>query len=152
MVTVVIPLCLMGCRNAAVSGSDAGVASIEVVRTWRDLLDQPAISVGDCTARVGIEALKAPRNSGVLLYCLTEGYSLPEKGYAGDPLGPLTIRIRHENERQKESGVQVAAKWADAEDIRNSVALFRLSIPLPARACITSSCCRQKASCLRQRN
>ncbi len=68
---------------------------VPVVRTWGDLLRQPAIRVGDShSVRVGVEASSARVHSGVLLYCLFEGpRSYEFRHNRGQPFGPLTVEV-----------------------------------------------------------
>jgi hypothetical protein len=69
-------------------------ARIPVVKTWKQLQSLPPIDVGGgVKVRLGLEAAKAPRWSGVLLYCLTEGYLPPEGGEGKVPLGPVYVTI-----------------------------------------------------------
>jgi hypothetical protein len=69
-------------------------ARVPVVKTWKQLQSLPPIDLGGgVKVRLGLEADKAPRWSGVLLYCLTEGYRPPEADEGPVPLGPLHVRI-----------------------------------------------------------
>lgn len=117
-------------RAAETSSANGGAPPIQVVKTWQDLLSQPAIPVGTGAARLGIEARSAPCACGVLLYCLTEGYSLPREWKESSRIGPFQIEVRHETD---EAGKVVeVGKMArlDPPDIGHSTALFRKSIPL----------------------
>ena len=105
--------------------------SIRTVRTWEDLLKQPAVDIGTGTARLGIEALRAPYTSGVLLYCMTEGWSPPHTWNEPSRLGPFTVEVRHEQETPG-FAAQTAqtAVWPDAPDTKRSIMLFRRTVPL----------------------
>jgi hypothetical protein len=73
---------------------------VKVVRTWGDLTQQPTIDAGDgVSVRLGIGASHGPLNSGVLLYCLADGYNYfehPNITLAG--LGPLSVSMRRGEE------------------------------------------------------
>jgi len=101
--------------------------AVPVVKTWMDLLDQPAIPVGPGTARLGIEAQSAPCGSGVLLYCLTEGFPLPREWGTGR-LGPFRIAIEHDGVGEAPSaGLCERDEWPDTA---RAFVLFRKTIPL----------------------
>jgi len=62
------------------------------VRAWGDLLNQKPIAIGGgVLIRLGIESKKAPVNSGILLYCLTEGFQPPNNWGRSDLIGPIAI-------------------------------------------------------------
>jgi hypothetical protein len=67
--------------------------TVAVVRTWADLMGQPAINLeGGITVRLGLEADACPRNGGVLLYCLTDGYAPPATFEGPDNfVGPVQV-------------------------------------------------------------
>jgi hypothetical protein len=104
---------------------------IAVVKTWQDLIRQPAIDMGGgVRVRLGIEAAKTPRWSGVLLYCLTEGFKRPEGGSGPVPLGPVfvTCTLRDGLRRLKEK-----ANWARKASEREENAAYLLFVkPLVA--------------------
>jgi hypothetical protein len=66
-----------------------------VVRTWGELARQPAIKIGGgITVRLGLSADHCPLNSGVLIYCLSEGYdALRTHETNTDRLGPLWVNV-----------------------------------------------------------
>ena len=67
-----------------------------MVKTWRQLRTLPPIELGvGVKVRLGLQAAKAPRWSGVLLYCLTEGYR-PPAGVDGAPptYGSVQMAVR----------------------------------------------------------
>ena len=115
---------------APVPKTSRDATSIQVVKTWQDLLNQPAIHAGQGKARLGVEARSAPCMSGILLYCLTEGYSLPRERQERNRLGPFRMEIRHENDTVEKSREAGKMAWNDPPDIGHSTALFRQSIPL----------------------
>ncbi len=117
--------------NEATSAGEttATVASIQVVQTWQDLMNQPPTPLGTGTARLGIEAKRSPYRSGILLYCLTDGYSLPRKWRERCRLGPFKVEIQHERDT-RERVQEGDAMMQDPPDIARSTALFRHSIPL----------------------
>lgn len=97
---------LAGCATEPKPGE---LPSIRVIRTWRDLLDQPEI--GDRpkdgaigaeqivpTIRLGIETTSCRLHDGVLIYALTRGYAPPEE-FSGLrdrntlSLGPVRVAV-----------------------------------------------------------
>ena len=50
------------------NAQEGGPQSIQVVRTWQDLLDQPAIELKTGTARVGIDTTTGLVDGAVVLY------------------------------------------------------------------------------------
>jgi hypothetical protein len=66
---------------------------IPVVKTWEELLKQPSLDLGGgVKVRLGIEATRCPRWSGVLLYACTEGYDdMTYRAVNRDRLGPLGL-------------------------------------------------------------
>lgn len=123
-------LCVLGCAANSMANDAKGAASIQVVRTWQDLLNQPAIPAGTGKARLGVEARTAPCMSGIFLYCLTEGYSMPQQWNENNRLGPFQIVVRHEGDDKQLAAIVSYLASSDAQDIRHSTALFRRSIPL----------------------
>jgi hypothetical protein len=71
-----------------------------VVRTWGDLTTQSAIDAGDgVTVRLGISATHAAVNSGVLIYCLADGYNYFEHpNIILAALGPLSVSVQRGKE------------------------------------------------------
>ena len=123
-------LCFFACATASAADSAKGATPIQVVRTWQDLLNQPAIPAGTGKARLGVEARTAPCMSGIFLYCLTEGYSMPQQWKENNRLGPFQIVVRHEGDEKQQAAAISYLASSDAPDIRHSTALFRRSIPL----------------------
>lgn len=67
---------------------------IAVVKTWKELYAQPPIDLGGgVKVRLGLSAEKSPQWSGVLLYCLTEGYTPALRGSGREPLGPVFVAL-----------------------------------------------------------
>lgn len=65
-------------------------ARIPVTKRWEDLQAQPSIDVGaGVKIRLGLEGARVPQWSGVLLYCLAEGYAPPSGGSGKTPFGPV---------------------------------------------------------------
>jgi hypothetical protein len=79
----------------------AQAGHVAVTRTWADLLRQPAnkLKSGE-TVWLGIETTTPPRARGVLLYCLTEGYTPPTTWQGRDRLGPLRVTIERDGVRE----------------------------------------------------
>ena len=109
--------------------------AIRRVRTWGDLLAQKPIRLSDgVVVRLGIEDTRCPQGSGVLLYCLTEGYdpglSRIGSNFTEGGLGPLEVSV------VEEGGVFEAQK-AEVELLellRNKTTarlLFARAIPVP---------------------
>lgn len=106
------------------------VPTIQVVTTWQNLLNQPPIELTGGTARLGIEAKDCPKNSGIVLYCLTDGFSLPSEWTGSNRIGPFTVEVNHENDRAKKKQAMMRTAWNHPPDITKSKALFRRSIPI----------------------
>ena len=134
---VALPLAL-GCANGRAARSNVAAEPVQVTKTWQDLLDQPVISLEKGTARLGIEASGTPRRSGILIYCLTQGYSLPRECKETHRLGPFKIEVQHEDDEAEKAGDVCQMAWNNPPDISQSIALFRRSIPLdrPGKFCI----------------
>ena len=131
LVVIVVLILFAMARAAETPSADNAIKlPIRVVKTWQDLLDQPAVSVGSGTARLGIEAHSAPCMSGVLLYCLTDGYSQPREWQAGNRFGPFQVEIRHETDTAGHAVKARSMERPNPPDIGHSAALFRKSIPL----------------------
>jgi hypothetical protein len=76
------------------------LAPIAVVKTWKELQEQPPIDLGDgVKIRLGMEAAKLPQWSGGLLYCLTEGYTPPSGGGGEPPFGPVHATVTFGDEK-----------------------------------------------------
>jgi len=121
--------CAFGAVTTLARGADGGAAPIQVVRTWQELRNQPPTPANPGTARLGLEARQAPCGSGVLLYCLTEGYSLPSQWSESERLGPFRVEVRHENDARERVQEVCEMAW-DPPDIARATALFRRSIPM----------------------
>ncbi|MCZ6794510.1 MAG: hypothetical protein O7J95_12950, partial [Planctomycetota bacterium] len=68
---------------------------IPVTRTWGDLLAEKPIELeGGVKVRLGIESLRCPRGSGVLIYCLAEGTTLDHQEifWTNQHLGPVRLQ------------------------------------------------------------
>src|SRR5437773_1864148 len=98
-----------GCATPPAPNSAQSPRTIPVVKTWGDLLKQEPIDLGDgVKVLLGIEATECPRGSGVLLYCLTEGYNPSKTKEDFWQLGPLKIFIpNHELACFKPSGISI---------------------------------------------
>ena len=72
--------------------------AIRRVRTWGDLMAQKPIRLSDgVVVRLGIEDTRCPQGSGVLLYCLTEGYDPSSRREVTDTaIGPLDVEVVEE--------------------------------------------------------
>ena len=71
--------------------------TISAVKTWSDLASLRAFRFETNAAiRLGVEAVRAPRWSGVMLYCMTDGYdsSVPSGPASETRLGPLLVEIK----------------------------------------------------------
>src|SRR5438132_2651863 len=109
-----------------IASANEGPASIRVVKTWKELENLPPIELGaGVKIRLGLEAAKVPQWSGVLLYCLTEGYAPASHG-AGATLGPLCATCQFGEGKTNES----EAKWGRAKkDWSKGSYLFARAIP-----------------------
>lgn len=83
--------------HSSVRADEKTAKSIPVVSTWGELRKSPVVSSGDYGhARVGIRATEAPRNSGVLVYCLVSQFdpmAFPSRFDHEAVLGPLDCQI-----------------------------------------------------------
>ncbi len=127
------------------SQSSEDIESIEVVKTWQDLLNRPAISIGQGSAKLGIEKRNVPAMSGIILYCLTEGYALPKEWAQVNRLGPFTVEVKHESQPWKKNQSSGKSMWKHLRirviDMHCFESLFRL-IVLEISA---FACCREVA-------
>ena len=75
-------------------------AGIPVVKSWEDLRAAPAIDLqGGVKIRLGLEAARIPQWSGVLVYCLTEGYVPSTEVKAIPGFGPVFVDFTYEGEK-----------------------------------------------------
>jgi hypothetical protein len=111
--------------------------AIRLVRTWGDLLAQTPIRLSDgVVVRLGIEDTRCPQGSGVLLYCLTEGYDPGSPGigshHTEDTLGPLEVSVVEEGAVFAQKA-EVARSEASLRKKTTARLLFARSIPVPRR-------------------
>ena len=87
---------------AATIGRAEQPLRIQTVKTWSQLRETPIVARGEFgEARIGIEAIKAPQWSGVLVYCLVQPTSTSEiagKFNHERVLGPLDCTISRRGE------------------------------------------------------
>jgi hypothetical protein len=104
--------------------------AIRRVRTWGDLLAQKPIRLSDgVVVRLGIEDTRCPQGSGVLLYCLTEGYDPGLRGLESEgELGPLNVSIAMEGGIQEPAASVV---FAPEDSVTAAAVLFIRSIRIP---------------------
>ena len=64
------------------------------MKTFGELAAQPVIDLGDgVKVRVGIESRSISVGSGVMIYCLTEGYEPAMKWEGDDRVGPVRVKV-----------------------------------------------------------
>ena len=108
--------------------------AIRRVRTWGDLLAQKPIELSDgVIVRLGIEDTRCPQGSGLLLYCLTEGYDPDSFGihshHTEGGLGPLEVSVVEEGAILE---AQTAEKALGSPRKKTTARLlFARSIPVP---------------------
>ena len=68
--------------------------------------------------------------SGILLYCLTEGYSVPSEWEGSNRIGPYRVEVRHENDKGARAEDACKSARQGTRDSTHSLAFFRRSIPL----------------------
>jgi hypothetical protein len=106
---------------------------LRVVHTWQDLLDEAPIALEDGSARLGISASKAPCSSGVVLYCLTEGYAPPSEWTQPNRLGPFQVQVSHAGDPAEHVLELVHSGGEKPPNIGQATVLFRQAIPLDRR-------------------
>jgi hypothetical protein len=103
--------------------------TVPVVKTWAELSAAKPFDLGNgVSVRIGIEAAQAPRDSGVLLYVLTDGLREATLSYDSEKIGPLTVRIEPPGAKNAADEVLRAAiahrrNW-------DGLALFCKAVPL----------------------
>jgi hypothetical protein len=109
--------------------------AIRRVRTWGDLLAQRPIRLSDgVIVRLGIEDTRCPQGSGLLLYCLTEGYDPNSRNEITDTLGPLDVLVVEEGANVDGAGlVRDGSVFRPLLEKQAALArlLFAHSIPVP---------------------
>ena len=110
------------------NAQEGGPQSIQVVRTWQDLLDQPAIELKTGTARVGIDTTTALVDGAVVLYCLTDGFPTPRRWHSDDRIGPFHVEVHKPAQRGLDASA--SEELRQVEDTRQSIVLFRKTIPV----------------------
>lgn len=111
---------------------DAGKDKITVVKTWKELCARPELELGGgLKIRLGVEATRAPRLSGVMIYCLAEGYEKHWESKDSDTqLGPVQIRIeRRDFAKEMINAVKEEQKLA-RESMQARCALFARAVPI----------------------
>jgi hypothetical protein len=90
-----IALCMMLTSRAQLQPQAEPVV-IKCATTWEELLQQPAIDLGDgVKIRLAIESLACPQWSGVALYAYTEGFDdIAPRQSNRDALGPVWVSVR----------------------------------------------------------
>ncbi|HEY3321232.1 MAG TPA: hypothetical protein VGP72_12250 [Planctomycetota bacterium] len=106
--------------------ADNVLPDIPVVTRYEDLLRlQPVKLDNGATARFGIEAKTCPRWSGVLLYCLTEGYVPPIELRDYEILcGPLRVETFHQDSDTRARRLGGAASIQRHGDLKGAKLLF----------------------------
>jgi hypothetical protein len=111
--------------TSPVLGLDGDAKRIAVVKTWKELLAQPQIDLGDgVRIRLGMERARIPHWSGALLYCVTEGYTPSVK--KRNQLGPVYVACIFEKEKMTEEKTKAGRKAR--EDLREHRLLFSAAI------------------------
>ena len=89
--------------------------AIRRVRTWGDLLAQKPIQLSDgAIVRLGIEDTRCAQGSGVLLYCLTEGYDPGSRTEENETsFGPLDVSVVEEGAKPTERFVWQGKRLLD---------------------------------------
>ena len=72
--------------------------AIGLVKTWNDLAKRPSVELRkNATARIGVQTLSAPLNSGVMIYCMTEAYDPADEtddvGEGESRVGPFRLMV-----------------------------------------------------------
>lgn len=110
---LILMLCFSRCHS-----EEPDVKTLAVVKTWKELLAQPVIDLGDgIKVRLGIENQKCPKWSGMLLYCLAEGYAPPSKEDADNVVGPVRVEIQYGDVKIAESVGSYATAKSDFDDV-----------------------------------
>lgn len=112
----------------------AGDAAFEIpeTRTYGELMKLAPIELGGgVKVRLGIEAKTCPRFSGVLLYCLAEGYEPPET-YKGPDIriGPVFARVWREDGPKTADGMVAESRQKPPDEIeyKRCKLLFLLAV------------------------
>lgn len=116
-------------RKASEKKSSDQAKTIQATKTWKNLLDQPAITLEQGNARLGVENHRGSVGSGVLLYCFTSEYQRPASWEEPNRIGPFSVEVSHERDGDE---VVVAGLEAMkvAEEAPLAKALFRYQIKL----------------------
>lgn len=113
---------------------DSIKTKISVVKTWKELRAQPEIHIGGgVTVRLGVETLRCPRLSGVMLYCVTENYD--QVWQAQDPdeqLGPVQIRV--EERGAQKAMVAKAVQKMEMPALKARRMMFAQVLPVAGKA------------------
>lgn len=106
---------------------------IAAVKTWTELRAQPEIHIGgEVTVRLGVERLRCPRQSGVMIYCIAENYD--QVWQAPDPddqLGPVEIRIEERGAMRAQ--VAKAVQKSEVESLKARRILFAQVLPIAGK-------------------
>jgi hypothetical protein len=124
--------CVRAEQQAAVD-VDSIKTKIAVVKTWKELRAQPEIHIGGgVTVRLGVETLRCPRLSGVMIYCVAENYD--QAWQAPDPdeqLGPVQIRI--EARGALKAMVAKAVQKIEKDSLKARRILFAQILPIAGK-------------------
>ena len=124
---LILILCFGRCRS-----EEPVVKPLSVVRIWKDLLAQPVIDLGGgVKIRLGIENLKSPKWSGVLLYCFAEGYAPALKGDLNNMVGPVHVELQY-GQVEHAQDISVSQRQSSDMDevLKRSKVLYCKLIPI----------------------
>ncbi len=108
------------------------VPTVAVVKNWADLLAQPVIDLGGgVRMRLGLEAATCAAGSGVLVYCLTEGFTPPQSGSGEDHLGPARVSLTVAGVRNSRELSMWSRQIADDQHRALGLPLYARMITIP---------------------
>ena len=123
-----------GCAVLAGADQVADIRGVDVVKTWKELSLQPPVEIRKlASAHFGIQALRAPQYSSVMLYCMTDAYDPADDGdsTAAYRIGPFHLTIKEPGEDEPEKVDLDAEKILHAPGKRDyGRLLFAYAIPL----------------------
>jgi len=116
--------------------------AIRRVRTWGDLMAQKPIRLSDgVVVRLGIEDTRCPHGSGVLLYCLTEGYDPGLRDEVSEAaLGPLEVAVVEEGsdpDEESSSAIGLFESFSNKGTAPRWLFARSIHVPRPGRYHVT---------------
>ena len=102
---------------------------IQAIQKWHHLVNQKPIRQKNINAKLGVSSTRVSAGSGLVLYCMTEGYT-PQAVNKSHSIGPFTYRVQYENEQRLFQSVE-SMLLRSRQDYTDCTLIFRQVVPFP---------------------